>query len=172
MQPLPFINRKLPEFAGKPSDDFEAWEISSQKFLNQFPSKTEIEKAGYLSIGVTGHAARVLAQSSTPINTTIGLFNVLRKTFGNQSTIDEAMSDVTQQKEESVRIYFSRVKAILLTRIKENVPAFNTFLQLYFKLGLREEIKEPLRKLFKTNVDDMLGTACQIETEYNVQKFN
>jgi len=73
-------------------------QFSSQKYLNQFPSKTEIEKAGYLSIGVTGHAARVLAQSSTPINTTIGLFNVLRETFDNQSTIDEAMSDVRQQK--------------------------------------------------------------------------
>ena len=172
MQPLPFINRKLPEFAGKPSDDFEAWEISSKKFLNQFPSKTETEKVGYLSIGVTGHAARVLAQSTTKINTTIDLFNVLRETFGNQSTIDEAMSDVRQQKGESVRIYFSRVKAILLAQMKENVPAFNTFLQHYFKLGLKEEIKEPLRKLFKTNVDDMLGTACQIETEYNVQKIS
>ena len=41
------------------------------------------------------------------------------------------MSDVTQQKGESVRIYFSRVKAILLTQIKENVPAFNTFLHNY-----------------------------------------
>jgi len=50
MQPLPFINRKLPEFASKPSDDFEAWEISSKKYLNQFPSKTETEKFGYLSI--------------------------------------------------------------------------------------------------------------------------
>jgi hypothetical protein len=172
MQPLPFINRKLPEFAGNPSDDFEAWEISSKKFLNQFPSKTETEKVGYLSIGVTGHAARVLAQSTTKINTTIDFFNVLRETFGNQSTIDEAMSDVRQQKGESVRIYFSRVKAILLAQMKENVPAFNTFLQHYFKLGLKEEIKEPLRKLFKTNVDDMLGTACQIETEYNVQKIS
>jgi hypothetical protein len=80
------------------------------------------------------------------------------------------MSDVRQQKGESVRIYFSRVKAILLAQMKENVPAFNTFLQHYFKLGLKEEIKETLRKLFKTNVDDMLGTACQIETEYKCTK--
>jgi hypothetical protein len=62
------------------------------------------------------------------------------------------MSDVRQQKGESVRIYFSRVKAILLTRIKDDVSAFDTFLQQYFKIGLRPEIKEPLRGLFTQTV--------------------
>ena len=43
---VPFINRKLPQFAGKPLDDFEAWEISCKKFINQFPGKSNLELNG------------------------------------------------------------------------------------------------------------------------------
>jgi len=57
-----------------------------------------------------------------------------------------------------------------LTRIKDDVPAFDTFLQQYFKLGLRPEIKEPLRGLFTQTVLTTLGAACQIETEFNIER--
>ena len=170
---VPFINRKLPQFAGKPLDDFEAWEISCNKFINQFPGKSNLEKVNYISMGVVGHAARVLQLAPTLLDTPTSLFNVLRETFGNKRTIDEAMSDVRQLKGETVRVYFSRVKTLLLTCIPDNADtqkAFDSFLMQYFKRGLNSDIKLTLGKLYTANSEITLTTACQIETEFNLQK--
>jgi len=62
-----YINKKLPEFFGKPKEDFEAWVTASKKFLKQFPHMSNIEKANNLAMGVVGVAALILETIDQPI---------------------------------------------------------------------------------------------------------
>jgi hypothetical protein len=57
---LPFVHRKLPEFAGKPGEDFEAWEMSCKNFIEQFTKRSESDRVKYIAMGLQGNALRIL----------------------------------------------------------------------------------------------------------------
>jgi len=173
---LPFVHRKLPEFAGKPAEDFEAWEMSCSNFIEQFTKRSESDKVKYIAMGLQGNALRIFKMSSKQPTTTAEFFSILRDTFGTQRTIGEAMSDVKQLKNETVRVYFGRVKALLLQafgyeRISSITPegakCFDNNLVNYFTAGLNLEYQEDLFKIHPRGVDMTLGAACQIETDYS-----
>ncbi len=177
---LPFVHRKLPEFAGKPAEDFEAWEMSCQNFIEQFTKRSESDKVKYIAMGLQGNALRIFKMSAKQPTTTADFFSILRDTFGTQRTIAEAMSDVKQMKNETVRVYFGRVKALLLQafgyeRISNITPegtkCFDSNLVDYFTAGLHLEYQEDLFKVHPRGVDMTLDSACQIETDYNKIKI-
>jgi hypothetical protein len=177
---LPFVHRKLPEFAGKPGEDFEAWEMSCKNFIEQFTKRSESDRVKYIAMGLQGNALRILKMSNKQATTTDEFFSILRDTFGTQRTISEAMSDIKQIKNETVRVYFGRVKALLLQafdyeRLGNSNPVgtkcFDNNLIDYFTAGLNLEYQEDLFKMHPRGVDMTLDAACQVETDYNKIKI-
>jgi hypothetical protein len=158
--------------------------MSSQNFIEQFTKRSESDKVKYIAMGLQGNALRIFKMSAKQPTTTAEFFSILRDTFGTQRTIAEAMSDVKQMKNETVRVYFGRVKALLLQafgyeRISSITPegtkCFDNNLVDYFTAGftagLNLEYQEDLFKIHPRGVDMTLDAACQIETDYNKLKI-
>jgi len=89
-----YINKKIPEFCGKPKEDFEAWIIASKKFLKQFPQMPNKEKANSLAMGVVGDAALILETMDQPMESPVQIFNWLKETYGTKRTVKEIMGSV------------------------------------------------------------------------------
>ena len=129
---------------------------------------SNIEKANNLAMGVVGDAALILETIDQPIEFPEQIFNWLKETYGTKRTVEELMGSVKQLKEESVRSYFGRVKARLLT-IYENGKsvAYESALVLYFRAGLLQPIQKALYALHPSGVVATLQSATQIESDFN-----
>ena len=166
-----YINKRIPEFSGKPQEDFDAWVTASKKFLKQFRNMTDVEKADNISMGVVGDASQVLEALLTlnknVLNLPESLFEALKVTYGTRKTVEEMMNTIKQQKDESVRSYFGRVQARLLSIFKTNDSiAYDSALISYFKNGLSPKIQQALFSVHPSDVDATLQCATQIETDF------
>ena len=160
----PYINKKIPEFAGKTTEDFESWECQSRAFLEQFDC-SEAKNLSLLKMGISGEALKILRTITTPFTTVDDLYNKLRKTYGEPENKIEQLESIRQEADEPVRRFIGRLTAgLVLTGMLEDSAGWDATLLHHFKDKVRVDIKAQLLALHPIRMSYATEQAVSIET--------
>ena len=105
------MTKYMQVFKGSSDDHFETWEDNTRLYLEkQCPHSSEDQKMTAVKLKIQGFPRMILRQHPN-IKTLDGIFNALRPTYG----VDEItmLNEIKKMNDESVRVYFSRMKTNL-----------------------------------------------------------
>ena len=157
---LKSLLRIMTTYSGDKKENFEGWLLNTQLLLNKY-ELNEDDKITALLLVVKG-VAREILQGLGPISDVKTIYAMLTKTYGrDRSTL---MAQARQQTDESVTVYFGKLKATLsLIGILWNSSDTEPFFMESFINGLIPEIGERAKTLFLHNLDHAVSQAVKIE---------
>jgi len=131
------MTMSMQEFKGSQDDHFETWEENTRLYLEkQCPNSTEDQRMTAVKLKIQGYPRMILRQHPN-ITTLDGIFDALRPTYG--------ADEITMLNDESVRVYFSRLKTNLhLLGYTDSSKGNRIFLNYFFN-GLLTSLRTPVK---------------------------
>ena len=105
------MTKSMQVFKGSSEDHFETWKENTRLYLDkQCPTGSEDQKMTAVKLKIQGYPRMILKQHPN-ITTLDGIFDALRPTYGADEIT--MLNEIKQTSDESVRVYFSRLKTNL-----------------------------------------------------------
>ena len=149
----------------KTEENLETWEMNSILYLEQFQSAiySVHDRLSATLMSITGYAREIL-ENEPNLRNTNDVFRVLRETYGKDVT-HTSLINVKQTPEESVKVYFARLKLNFKKAGFDNGLKAERALLCYFIHGLRPDIEKKLQAIWLSRITAALDSALQIELD-------
>ncbi len=156
------ITKNLPRFRGQDDDHFEAWMTNVRLFLReQCEHLTEHQKVTAVLLRIEGYPRFIL--SGKDFKSVKDIFKALKHTYGQDELT--MLANIRQLPEESVRVYYSRLKTNLgLLGHHDTTKGKRIYLN-YFLTGLLPRLKTQVENLMPQRLEDALAFAISFESK-------
>ena len=140
--------------------------MNTRLYLEQFqnPLYSVQDRLSATLMSITGYAREILEYEPN-IRNTNEVFRVLRETYGKEVT-HTSLVNVKQTPEESVKVYFARLKLNFKKAGFDNGLEAERALLSYFIHGLRADIGKKLQAIWPSRITAALDSALQIELDF------
>jgi hypothetical protein len=157
------MTKSMQVFKGSPDDHFETWEENTRLYLEkQCPGSTEDQRITAVKLKIQGYPRMILRQHPN-IATLDDIFDALRPTYGADEIT--MLNEIKQMADESVRVYFSRLKTNLhLLGYNDSSKGNRIFLN-HFINGLLPSLRTPVKALKPQKLLDAVAIAQEVESD-------
>ena len=157
------MTKSMQVFKGSSEDHFETWEENTRLYLDkQCPNSSEDQKMTAVKLKIQGYPRMILKQHPN-ITTLDGIFDALRPTYGADEIT--MLNEIKQTSDESVRVYFSRLKTNLhLLGYVDSSKGNRIFLNQFLN-GLLPSIRAPVKALKPQKLLDAVAIAQEVESD-------
>jgi len=157
------MTKAMQIFKGAADDHFETWEENTKLYLKQYSNIPEDKKVTAVLLKIHGYPRMILRQHHPNLKSLDELFNALRPTYGaDEFTM---MNEIKQLQDESVRVFFSRLKTNLhLLGYSDSSKGNRIFLN-HFINGLLPSVRTAVRALKPQRIEDAVSIAQEVESD-------
>ena len=157
------MTKYMQVFKGSSDDHFETWEDNTRLYLEkQCPHSSEDQKMTAVKLKIQGYPRMILRQHPN-ITTLDGIFDALRPTYGADEIT--MLNEIKQTNDESVRVYFSRMKTNLhLLGYVDSAKGNRIFLNQFLN-GLLPSLRTAVKALKPQKLLDAVAIAQEIESD-------
>ena len=165
-----FMTKVIQVFKGALDDHFETWEENTRLYLEkQCPNISEDQKMTAVLLKIQGYPRMILRQHPNlkPLD---DIFDALRPTYGADELT--MINENKQFQNESVRVYFSRLKTNLHLLGFRDTTHSDRILLNNFVDGLQSNLRLAVKRLKPQRIFDAVSIAqevesCELENEAN-----
>ena len=164
------MTKVMQVFKGSLDDHFETWEENTRLYLEkQCPNISEDQKMTAVLLKIQGYPRMILRQHPN-LKSMDDIFDALRPTYGADELT--MINENKQFQNESVRVYFSRLKTNLHLLGYRDTTQSDRILLNNFVDGLQTNIRLAVKRLRPQRIFDAVSIAqevesCELENEAN-----
>ena len=165
-----FMTKVMQVFKGALDDHFETWEENTRLYLEkQCPNISEDQKMTAVLLKIQGYPRMILRQHPN-LKSLDDIFDALRPTYGADELT--MINENKQFQNESVRVYFSRLKTNLHLLGFRDTTKSDRILLKNFVDGLQPSLRLAVKRLKPQRIFDAVSIAqevesCELENEAN-----
>jgi len=158
------MTKSMQVFKGAADDHFETFEENTRLYLNtQYPYAPEETKVTAVLLKIQGYPRMILRQHHPYLKTLDELFNALRPTYGaDEFTM---INETKQLPDESVRVFFSRLKTNLYLLGYTDSSRGNRIFLNHFINGLHPSLRNAVKALKPQRLEDAVSIAQEVESD-------
>jgi hypothetical protein len=158
------MTKSMQVFKGAADDHFETFEENTRLYLNtQYPYAPEETKVTAVLLKIQGYPRMILRQHHPYLKTLDELFDALRPTYGaDEFTM---INETKQLPDESVRVFFSRLKTNLYLLGYTDASKGNRIFLSHFINGLHPGLRTAVKALKPQRIEDAVSVAQEVESD-------
>jgi hypothetical protein len=157
--------RNMPKFNGEPNENFNSWVLGVKMVIQDYGTKcTEAQKLAAVRTHIGGRAREIVYHCGA-IDNVHELLLHMEKTYARDSR--EILADTKQHKDESVRVYATRLRTNLkLLGWGSDDSKIPSVVHLeFFMKGLLPEISNKIKDLFPESLEQATHLANAAENQ-------